>query len=70
MASLDDLRAEVAAEKTVEESTHALVVGLLKQIEDNKTDPAALDQIIADMKANIKPLADDVVANTPAAPTA
>lgn len=69
MATLAELRAEVAAEKTIEDSTHALIVGLIKQVEDNKSDPAALDQIIADMKANIKPLADDVVAGTTQAPT-
>lgn len=68
MAKLEDLRAEVAAEKTVVDSTHVLILGLLKQIEDNKTDPAALDQIISDMRANIKPIADDVVANTTSAP--
>jgi ATP/maltotriose-dependent transcriptional regulator MalT len=68
MANVADLRAQVAANTQVVQSALTLVQGLVAQLEAAKTDPVALDQVIADLKASDTALAAAVAANTPAAP--
>jgi len=71
--SLDNLTAEVAQVKTVAASAVALIQGFQSRLDaaiaaakagDNS---AALDQLSADLKASVDPLAAAVSANTPAA---
>ena len=70
MATIADIETEVTNETTVDQSVLTLVQGLVAQVEANKNDPAKLDALLAKMKANSQSLADAVVANTPAAPSA
>lgn len=72
MATIDDLKAAVAAETSVEQSVIALLGNLAQQLKDAiaANDPAALDAVVASVEANTKALSDAVAANTPAAPPA
>lgn len=70
MATVEEVKAAVAAESTVISSAVTLINGLAAQVEAAKTDPAALDEVIANMKASSDALAAAVAANTPAAPPA
>lgn len=66
MATMSDLVAEVAAVKDVQASAAAAFQGLVAQLEAAKAnaDPAALDAVIADLKASTDALAAAVPANT------
>ena len=64
-AQLDQLKADVAAEKTVIDSAVALLGGLAQQIRDLAEDPAALSQLATDIESQTASLAAAVTANTP-----
>lgn len=68
MATLQELSTEVTRETSIDQSVLALIQGLIAQVEANKTDPAALDGLLTQMKANADSLAAAVTANTPQAP--
>lgn len=70
MANLADLAAEVAAEKTVDDSVVALLNGLTANLAAAvaANDPAAVQAVLDSMKVNSAELAAAVAANTPAAP--
>ena len=69
MAALDDLKAQVAQNKTVIDSALALINGIVARIAAAGTDPAALKALTDNLKAEDDALAAAVTANTPA-PTA
>jgi cell division protein FtsB len=69
MADLTALTAEVARNTDVDTSAIALLEGLAAQIEQLKTDPAALQALADQLKGSSDSLAAAIVANTPAAPT-
>lgn len=70
MATLNDITAAVAAEKTVEDSVMALLTQVSQSLKDAiaSSDPTAMQKIVDDIDAHRKALADAVVANTPAPP--
>ncbi len=75
MASVADLPALVANEKTVDASIIALLNGVVATLNDIKSktnlspaDQATFDQAVADFTAQQSAIAAAVVANTPAAP--
>lgn len=68
MATLDDLTAQVAANKTITASALALINGIAARITAAGTDPAALAALTASLKDDDDALAAAVTANTPAAP--
>lgn len=70
MKNLQALTDEVAANTAIEKSAITLIQGLAAQIEEAKDDPAALDALVASLRANDADLAAAVAANTPAAPAA
>lgn len=70
MARLDDIAAEVTAQKTVVASVATLLQQLHDQLVSAGTDQAKLNQLAADIQANTDALSAAVVANTPAAPPA
>lgn len=65
---MEALRAEVEANSSVDESAVVLLQSLAAQIEELKTDPAALQGLADKLKASTAALAAAVAANTPAAP--
>lgn len=65
---LDDLKAAVAVESSQVQSAVTLLNGLSAMILSLKDDPAALEQLSADVKSQSDALAAAVVANTPVAP--
>lgn len=69
MATLDDVRSAVAAERTVVDSVVTLLTDLSKRLADAITanDPAAIQAIVDDMNKQKDDLAAAVAANTPAA---
>lgn len=69
MATLTDLAAAVAAEKTVVDSAVILLGGLSQQLKDALAsgDPAAIQAIVDSIDAQKQELADAVMANTPVA---
>ena len=71
MALIDDLRAEVERNTTVDQSVIALVTALAAKIQaliDAGSDPAALQAFVDQLKASNDAVAAAVTANTPAAP--
>ncbi|TCG08367.1 hypothetical protein BZM27_12595 [Paraburkholderia steynii] len=74
MSALDDLKAEVAATISIEQSAVTLIQGIAQQLQDalanaGVNDPALTD-LTTQLKANADALAAAVSANTPAAPPA
>jgi len=72
MATLEDLIAATARQKTVLDSLVVFVQGLQAQIANAVTDltaeqQAQLDQVFTDVNANTQAVADAMVVNTPAA---
>lgn len=67
MAALDDLTAQVAANRTVIDSALALINGIAARITAAGTDPAKLSALTSDLKSEDDALAAAVTANTPAA---
>lgn len=76
MAALDDLKAAVAAEQTVEQSAITLLNGLTSQLaalvaaSNGSVAAADIQAIVTSVNANAAALAAAVTANTPAAPPA
>ena len=76
MAALDDLKAAVAAEQTVEQSAITLLNGLTGQLQalvaasNGSVSAADIEAVVASVNANKDGLAAAVAANTPAAPAA
>ncbi|AXF04782.1 hypothetical protein CUJ88_41175 [Paraburkholderia hospita] len=74
MSALDDLKAEVAATLTVEQSAVTLIQGIAAQLAAalaNQTNPdSALVDLTNQLTASADALAAAVAANTPAAPPA
>jgi hypothetical protein len=70
MATLADIQAAVAAEKTVEDSVLALLSGLAQQLKDAiaNNDPAAMQAVVDSLNSNASAMAAAVTANTPAPP--
>jgi hypothetical protein len=68
MANIQDLVAEVANTKSVQESAMKAIAGLVAQLEAARADddPEALDAAIADLKNSSAALAAAIPANTPA----
>jgi hypothetical protein len=71
-AEFDALTAQVAEQKTVEDSAIALINGLAAQIKalGDAPTPAQLSALTASLNASATSLASAVSANTPAAPPA
>lgn len=69
MATLDDVVAEVTAQKTIVASVQALIKGLQDQLAAAiaSGDPAKVQAVLDALKANDAALAAAVPANTPAA---
>jgi uncharacterized coiled-coil protein SlyX len=62
MATLAQLQAAVAAEKTVVDSAVVLLAGLVERLKSLEPNQAAIDQLAADVEAQTKELADAVAA--------
>ncbi len=70
MADLTQLTADVAAEKTVDDSAIALLQGLKAQLDAAGTDPVALKALSDSLETEQTALAAAVTANTPVPPAA
>jgi hypothetical protein len=70
MSAIDDLRAAVAAERSVTQGVVTLLQDLNQRLHDavNADDMAAVSAVVADIKANTDTLAAAVAANTPSSP--
>ena len=70
MAALDDLRAEVARNTSLEQSAVTLIQGIAQQLKDAiaANDPAALTDLTNQLSASADALGAAITANTPAAP--
>jgi len=71
MATLADIQAAVAAEKTVEDSVLALLSGLAQQLKDAiaSNDHVAMQAVVDSLNTNAAAMAAAVTANTPTPPT-
>jgi hypothetical protein len=69
MATLADIQAAVAAEKTVEDSVVALLGQISQQLKDAiaANDPAAMQAVVDQIDANTAALSKAVTDNTPTA---
>lgn len=67
MAKVDDLLAKLAELTTVEDGVLTLCTTLHQMLSDAKTDPAKLDEAMALLDQRKQVIADNIVANTPAA---
>lgn len=65
MAALDDLAAQVAANKTVIDSALTLIAGIADRIAAAGVDPQKLADLTTSLKSEDDALAAAVVANTP-----
>lgn len=68
MATIQDVKDAVAANKTVADSVVELVKGLAQKLSDALAagaDPVALQEIVDELNANTQNFADAVEANTP-----
>jgi chromosome segregation ATPase len=68
--ALDELTAQVKANTDAEASATALIQGLAEKIEAQATDPQAVRDLAARLKATAEVLSAAVVANTPSDPDA
>jgi hypothetical protein len=68
--SLARIEASVARDKTVNESAVTLLGQLSQMIRDTAGDEAKANELADQLDAQQQALADAIVANTPAAPTA
>jgi len=64
MSALQDLQSQVTINTTVEGSALTLIRGLVASLDDAGTDPAALEQVVAQLKTSQAQLASAVAANT------
>lgn len=69
MPTMDDLKAAVTRNTSVDDSVLALLQGISQQLKDAQAanDPQAITDIIAQLDANTQKMTDAVTANTPAA---
>lgn len=69
MPTMEDLKAAVARNTTVDDSVLALLQGISQQLKDAQAanDPQAITDIIAQLDANTQKMTDAVTANTPSA---
>jgi hypothetical protein len=67
MATINDLKAAVERNTSVDDSVLTMLTGLVQQLKDAQAnnDPAAIDQLIAQLDANTQKMTDAVTANTP-----
>lgn len=63
--SIEDLRAEIERGTTIVERVEKCLQGLIQQVTDAKDNPAALDALIAQLKANHDRLVDAVAKGEP-----
>lgn len=66
---MDDLIAEVAADRAVDESAMTLLEQISKKLEEAGTDRVKLAQLANDLKTNREAMAAAVIKNTPASDT-
>lgn len=69
-AQLDALQQQVQTNNTLIGSAITLIQGLADQIAANMNDPAALQQLVDDLRAQDDALSQAITANTPASPAA
>jgi chromosome segregation ATPase len=67
-AELDNLKTQVASNRDLTQSAVTLIQGLAAQIEAAKNDPAAIQALADDLRAQDTALGDALKANTPAQP--
>ena len=69
MATMEDLKAAVTRNTSVDDSVLALLTGISQQLKDAQAsnDPQAIADVIAQLDANTQKMTDAVTANTPAA---
>lgn len=69
MTVMDDLKAAVTRNTSVDDSVLALLQGISQQLKDAQAanDPQAIADVIAQLDANTQKMTDAVTANTPAA---
>lgn len=69
MPTMDDLKAAVTRNTSVDDSVLALLQGISQQLKDAQAanDPQAIADVIAQLDANTQKMTDAVTANTPAA---
>lgn len=67
-AELDALRAEVSRNNDQMDSAIVMIQGLAARIEELKQDPAALQALVDELRANTDQFASDIAANTPSDP--
>lgn len=70
MAALGDLRTEVRRTTSIRESNKKLLEGLAAKIEELKQQPAELQSLADELRADNDGITADVAANTPAPPPA
>lgn len=69
MATMDELKAAVTRNTSVDDSVLALLQGISQQLKDAQAanDPQAIADVIAQLDANTQKMTDAVTANTPSA---
>lgn len=69
MATMDELKAAVTRNTSVDDSVLALLQGISQQLKDAQAanDPQAITDVIAQLDANTQKMTDAVTANTPSA---
>jgi len=69
MPTMDDLKAAVTRNTSVDDSVLALLQGISQQLKDAQAtnDPQAIADVIAQLDANTQKMTDAVTANTPSA---
>lgn len=70
MPMFDRLAAQVARDKTVNQSAIDLLAGLAQMVRDTAGNPARIEELALALEQQQQELADAVVANTPQAPAA
>lgn len=68
MATIEELKAAVAANTEVTQSAVTLIGGLADKIEELKDDPEQLGELVTQLRADGEALAAAVSANTPPGP--
>lgn len=71
MATMQDLKAAVERNTSVDDSVLALLSGISQQLKDAQAqnDPAAIDEVIRQLDANTQKMTDAVTANTAEEPS-
>lgn len=72
MATLNELKEQVAANTSLEQSAIVLIEGIAQKLQDlidNGADPVALQQMVDELKTSADALSTAIQANTPQTPT-